>query len=118
MTSYEGERVYHLIIYAIIAAFISLVSAALLKDVQQRVARWLRQNGLENSALMNVIIFLDMVGAAIRVSVKVMTRSQRTEILMLDRTYPIHQIKDAQLRAALEQRGHAEQNVITLFSTA
>jgi hypothetical protein len=111
---------FDLIIYAVIAfgGLVSLVSVAMLKDVQQRVARWLRQNGLENSALMEAIVFLDKVGTAIRVRVKVVTRSQRTEILMLERTYSIHQVKDAQLRAALQQRGHAEQNVMTLFSTA
>jgi hypothetical protein len=112
---------YHLIIYAAIAAFsglVSLVSVSMLKDVHQRVARWLRQNGLENSALMDAIVLLDNVGTAIRGRVKVVTRSQRTEILMLERTYSIHQIKDPQLCAALEQRRHAEQNVMTLFSTA
>jgi hypothetical protein len=110
-----------LIIYAVIAAvggLVSLVSVAMLKDVHQRVARWLRQNNLETSALMEAIVLLDQVGTAIRGRVKVVTRSQRTDILTLERTYSIHQIKDAQLRVALEQRGHAEQNVMTLFSTA
>jgi hypothetical protein len=111
---------YHLIVIviAIFAALSALVLASLSKDVQQRVARWLRANGLANSALMDAVVLLDRVGAYIRVGVKVVTQSQRTEILMLERTYSIEQIKDAQLRAALAQRGHAEQNVMTLFNTA
>lgn len=109
---------YHLIIYAVIAAFGGLVSVTLQKDIQQRVARWLRQNGLANSALMDAIVFLERVGTAIRATVKVTTRSQRTELLMIERTYSINQIKDTQLRAELEQQRHAERNVMTLFSTA
>lgn len=109
---------YHLIIYAAIAALGALVSAALLKDVQQRVARWLRENGLANSALMDAVLFLDMVSTRIRAKVKIVTRSQRHEILMIERTYSIDQIEDARLRAALQQRGRAEQNVLSLFNTA
>jgi hypothetical protein len=109
---------YHLIIYAAIAAFGALVSAALQKDVQQRVARWLREHGLANSALMSAVLFLDMVSTRIRARVKIVTRSQREEILMIERTYSIEQIKDAQLRAALQQRGRAEQNVLSLFNAA
>jgi hypothetical protein len=108
----------HLIVYAAIAGLVSLFSVTLLKDVQQRVARWLRQNALEDSALMEAVVLLDSIGSAIRASVKVATRSQRTAILMIERTYSINQIKDAQLRAALRQRGHAEQNVLTLFNAA
>jgi len=112
---------YHLIIYIICAVFAALsvlFLVTLLKDVQRQVARWLRENGLANSALMDAVVFLDRVGTRIRASVKVVTRSRRTEILMLERTYSIEQIKDAQLRAALEQRGRAQQNVMTLFNTA
>jgi hypothetical protein len=107
---------YHLIVYAVIAAF-GLLSVTMQKDIQRRVARWLRQNGLAKSALMDAVVFLDMVGSAIRARVKVTTRSQHTELLTMEKTYSMDQIPDPQVRAALEQRGHAEQNVMTLFST-
>lgn len=108
---------FHLIIYAAIAGLVSLFSAALLRDVQQRVAAWLRQNGLKNSALMSAVVRLDSIGSAIRAGVKVVTRAQRTEVLMIERTYSINQIKDPELRAALQRTGHAEQDVITIFNT-
>jgi hypothetical protein len=107
---------YHLIIYAVVAAF-GLLSVTLQKDIQRRVARWLRQNGLAKSALMDAVVLLDRAGSAIRAKVKVTTRSQHTEILTMEKTYPISQVPDPQVRAALEQRGHAEQNVLALFST-
>lgn len=108
----------HLIVYAAAAAFGALLSASLMKDVQQRIARWLRENGLANSALMDAVVFLDKVGTRIRASVKVTTRSQRTEILRIEKTYSIDQIKDPGLRAALQQQGRAQQNVMSLIGTA
>ena len=109
---------HKLLIAAAVAAFGALVSLALRRAVQQRVARWLRENGLANSALMDAVLLLDMVGTRVRARVKVVTRSYRQEILMIERTYSIEQIKDAQLRAALQQRGQAEQNILSLFNTA
>ena len=111
----------HLIFYAAaaaVAALSGLASVTLLKDIQQRVARWLRQNGLKDSALMDAVVFLEKVGTAIRAKVKVTTQSQRTELLMIERTYSIDQITDPQLRAELEQHRHAQQNVMALFSAA
>src|ERR1700742_396473 len=106
------------LIIAAVIAFGALLSVTLLKDVQQRVARWLREHGLANSALMEAVVFLDKVGTTIRGRVKVTTRAQGTEVLALERTYSIDQIKDQNLRAELLQQEHAQQNVLSLFDTA
>ena len=105
---------FHLIIFAVLAAFGALLSATLMTDVQRRIARWLRDNGLADSALMDAIVLLDKIGSGIKVSIRVAT-TQRSEVLTLEKTYSIDQIKDAGLRAELEQRQHAERNVMSLI---
>lgn len=107
-----------LIVLGGLAALGALFAVTLSKDVQQRVAQWLREHGLANSALMDAVVYLEKVGSTIRASVRVMTRTQHTEILTLERTYSIDQIDDPAVRAALQQHDRAQQNVMTLFNAA
>jgi hypothetical protein len=108
----------HLIIYAIAAAIAAAIGASLSNDVKQRVASWLRQHGLAKSVLMDVVVLLDKVGSGIKARVRVTARNRTSEVLSIEKTYRYDQIKDPQLRAALNRGSHAEQNVLALVSTA
>jgi hypothetical protein len=108
----------HLVIYAIGAVIAAAIGASLSNDVRQRVARWLRQHGLAKSVLMDAVVLLDKADSGIRARVRVTARNRPSEVLSIEKTYRYDQITDPQLRAELNQRGHAEQNVLALVSTA
>jgi hypothetical protein len=65
---------------------------------------------------MDAVVYLDRVGSGVRGKVKVVTKTKRTEILVLVRTYAIEDIDDPTLRAALARHGQAYQNVMSLFN--
>jgi phosphoribosyl-dephospho-CoA transferase len=104
--------------YALAGIFGALLGASLMKDVHRRVAAWLRQHGLAESHLMHAVVLLDRAGTALRASVKVSARSVPAQTLALERSYPVAQITDPDVLAALKNRGHAELNVMRLFNTA
>ena len=108
-----------LIYYAIVgvaAGVAALIGATLMKDVQHRVARWLQEQHLEQSKLMEAVLLLDQVGSSIRVSVRVMVAGRPAQVLKVDKTYKVTDIKDQQTLAELRRRQHAEQNVLSLFT--
>jgi hypothetical protein len=113
--------VIHLIIYAIVGAAAgigALIGASLMRDVQHRVAHWLREHHLARTKLMDAVILLDEVGSVIRASVRVHVQDRSPEVLTIKRTYKVSDIESQELLAELKQRHHAEQNVMSLFTTA
>ena len=106
------------LIYLIAAALAVAFGASLSNGVRRRVASWLRQHGLAKSMLMDVVVVLDKVASGIKAKVRVTARNRPTEMLSIEKTYRYDQIKDPQLRAELQRRGHAEQDVLALVSTA
>lgn len=109
-----------LIYYAIAGAaagISALIGASLMRDVQHRVAHWLREHHLSKSKLMDAVILLDEVGSVIRASVRVLVQDRSPEVLTIKRTYKVSDVKSQQLLAELKQRQHAEQNVMSLFTT-
>jgi hypothetical protein len=109
----------HLVFYAIGAVgalVVGLIGASMMKDVQQRVARWLRAHGLQKSVLMSAIVKLDQVGVAIRASVQVMAREVPTETLRIEKSYSMSDVKDPALLAALKKSQHAELDAMSLFA--
>ena len=112
----------HLVIYYAIAGaavgIAALIGASLMRDVQHRVAHWLREHHLSKTKLMDAVVLLDEVGSTIRASVRVLAQDLSPEVLTIERTYKVSHIKSQQLLADLKQRQHAEQNVMSLFTTA
>lgn len=123
----------HLVVYALAALFGGaaatsvLIGAALRADIRAWVARWLRQHNLHKSRLLTAVVTLDRVAGSVKqmvkASIQVTTKQSptvaaRTETHHFVREYAIDQVTDPEVRAMLEQRGGARQDVLALFVTA
>ena len=109
----------HLLFYAvgaIAAGVAALIGTSMMKDAQHRVARWLRERGLNKSRLMEAVVMLAQVGVIIRASVHVRAVEQPAEIIRIERTYSMSDIQDMSLRAALRQSQRAELDIMSLFA--
>lgn len=104
-----------------------LIGAILSADIRAWVARWLREHNLSQSSLLSAVVTLDKVVGAVKQTVKasiqVTTKQSaavtaRTETHHFVREYGLDQVTDPQVRAMLEQRGRADQNVLALIATA
>jgi hypothetical protein len=108
----------HLLFIAIAAAVGAAIGVSLSTAVQRAVASWLRDSGLEKSMLMDAVVALERVGNRIRAKVRVSARNHDTKVISIEKTHSIDDITDPQVRAELESRGHAEQNVLALVRGA
>jgi hypothetical protein len=107
-----------LIILAIAAAVSAAIGLSLSSAIQRAVAGWLRDNGLEKSVLMDAVVALEKAGNRIKAKVRVRARNYGTKVISIEKTYSISDITDPQVRAELNRRGHAEQNVLALVRGA
>jgi hypothetical protein len=103
-----------------------LIGAALSADIRDWVARWLREHGLSQSMLLSAVVTLDRVVGSIKQTVKAsiqVTAKQsavtagRAETHHFVREYGFDQVTDPQVRALLENRGQAKQNVLKIIAT-
>ena len=123
----------HLVFFALAALFggativtSALIGAALSADIRDWVARWLREHNLSQSSLLTAVVTLDPVAgsvmqtvkASILVTAKPSAAAARTETHHFVREYGLDQVADPEVRAMLERRGSAKQNVLTLFAVA
>ncbi len=105
----------------------ALIGVALSADIRDWVARWLREHNLSQSSLLTAVVTLDRVAGSVmqtvKASIQVSARpsaavAARTETHHFVREYGLDQVTDPQVRAILERRGSARQNVLTLFTAA
>lgn len=99
----------------IAAAIAALVATTLIKDIRLALAEWLRSRGLQASALMNVLVRLDRVDSGVRASLKIRVRRRRKATVVLEQIYSMAQVKDASLRAELDQRGYIKYQILDLL---
>jgi hypothetical protein len=126
--------VIHLVFVALAAIFggatvatTVLIGVALSADIRAWVARWLREHNLHQSSLLSAVVILDRVAGSVKQTVKASLRvttkqsaavAARTETHRFVREYGFDQVTDPEVRAMLERRGHAKQNVLALVATA
>jgi hypothetical protein len=103
-----------LLIFAIAAAVGAAIGVSLSTAVQRAVAGWLRDNGLDKSVLMDAVVALEKVGNRIHAKARVKAKNYGTKVIAIEKTYSIDSITDPQVRAELERRGHAEQDILAL----
>jgi hypothetical protein len=108
----------HLIFLAVAAAVGAVIGVSLSTAVQRAVTGWLRDNGLAKSALMDAVVALEKVGNRVKAKVRVTARNHGTKVIAIEKTHSIDDITDPQVRAELERRGRAEQNVLALVRAA
>jgi hypothetical protein len=107
-----------LLIIAIAAAVGAAIGVSLSTAIQRAVATWLRENGLDKSVLMDAVVALERAGNRVKARVRVQARNHGTKVITMEKTHSIDDIADPQVRAELQRRGHAEQNVLALVRGA
>jgi len=122
--------VIHLVFYALAALLggaTVAIGAVLSADIRAWVGHWLREHNLSRSRLLSAVVTLDQVAGSVKQTVKasiqVTTKQSsavaaRTETHHFVREYGLDQVTDPEVRAMLEQRGSAKQNVLALVATA
>jgi hypothetical protein len=100
-----------LIIMGVLAAS---VAVAYWDNVREAVATWLRNKGLQKTALMDAWITLDLVVGRVRSRVFTKTRQHDTAQIS-EETVPLDQL-DEGMRAQLRQSGYAEKNIMSLLA--
>ncbi len=91
----------------------ALVAATVIfwDDIRDRVAEWLRNQGLSKSSLMDAWIKLDLFMGKVRCLIFGQTRQHGVQKFS-ETTYEMDQIQDADVRAELKRRGEAQRNVM------
>lgn len=97
-----------LIIGAIAAGF----AVAFWDDIRDKVAAWLRQKDLSNSALMDAWVKLDLIAGQIRCQIFGKTKQYGTEKIA-EATYSKDEIRDRDVISQLERIGHMERNIMS-----
>jgi hypothetical protein len=107
-------------IWYLVAAAVAAVGAALTvslwHDISDRVASWLRDQGLEKSSLMDAWVLLDKTVSGVRAKLRLVTRQHGSHEVVLERTYRLDQIDDPDVRALLASRSMAQFNVLDLVN--
>jgi hypothetical protein len=99
------------LVAGVIAAVIGAGAVVTFWDsVRNLITGWLRQRGLEKSALMEAVIQFDRLAVAIRRRVKVKTRSG-VEIISEERL-SIEQIDDPHLRTLVALHGQVDVDIL------
>jgi len=97
--------------WLVVAAVVAIAGAAattLSSTVRLRVSHWLREHGLNHSALMDAWILLDGTAGRIRGRLRLRTATYGTTVLTLERDFTWDEIDDPVLLAAVRSAGHAE----------
>jgi hypothetical protein len=108
-------------IFLLIGTVATLIRGAYLiskfwKDIREKVAGWLRNRGLQKSALMDAWIVLDNLVTTVRCTIFVKTQTTVTQKVS-ETTYSRDEIrqKDPDVYAELQKRGNLETNIMDLF---
>ncbi|MGD9971611.1 MAG: hypothetical protein AB7S77_00965 [Desulfatirhabdiaceae bacterium] len=107
-----------------IAAIGAIIAAAWLvsrfwDDIRDHVAAWLRQNNMQESMLMDVIVRFDQTVS--RVRSRIFAKTTKTgqqkvmEKILTDEEIAALQEKEPEIFARLKQYGAAEKNLLYLF---
>ncbi len=83
-------------------------------DIREKVAAWLRQQGLEKSVLMDAWIKLDNLIGFVRCRIFVKTKTKSEEIVS-EKQYAINEIDDPDVLEELQRRKYAERNIMSLI---
>lgn len=82
------------------------------RDIRDQVSDWLREQGLENSMLMDAWIELDNLIAAVRSRIFVKVKPLGETKRISETTYNLDEIDDPDLVAELEARGHLKKDIM------
>lgn len=108
------------VVWYLVAAAVSAVGAALAislwHDISDRIASWLRDQGLEKSSLMDAWVLLDNHISGVRAKLRLVTAQHGIHEVVLERTYRLDQIDDPEVRALLAARSMAQVNVLDLVN--
>ncbi len=85
-------------------------------EIRDTVAAWLRDQGLQNSALMDAWIVIDGLVTSVRRRIFVKTR-QTGEQKISETTHTLDEIRESypDVYAELEKRGYVKKNIMYLF---
>lgn len=98
------------VVVALVAAlFGAAVVVTFWGAVKDAVGAWLRERGLDKSALMSAVVVLDKLAVGIRRRVKV--RTAQGLYVVLDQELRIEDIDDPTIRAMVEQQ-HTEIDIL------
>lgn len=95
-----------------------LLEKKMTKDIKRDITAWLRERGLAASKLMDAVVLLDMVGSAVKLTLRLTAQAQPTETRRSTNDYTIDEVPDPEVRALLAARQHAAMNVMKLVATA
>jgi len=82
------------------------------RDIRDQVAAWLREQGWENSMLMDAWIQLDKLIGAVRSRIFVKVKPLGETKMISETTYNLDEIDDPDVIAELEVRGHLTQDIM------
>ena len=99
------------IVLALAAALIgTAVAVTFWGAVKDAVGKWLRELGLEKSALMSALVVLDKLAVGVRRQVKV--RTADGPYVIIDQEMRLEDIDDPKIRALAEQQPHTEIDIL------
>jgi hypothetical protein len=92
--------------------------AAFWNDIRESVRRWLHNNGLSDSILMDGWVFLEkLVNGMVRIRVWIIRGNRHTTPeVVTERTVSASELKDAQTVNQLNQTGSARTPLLTLMN--
>lgn len=103
---------------ALVAAIGAAIAVSLWNEVRDAIARWLRDHGLAESALMGGFIrFEKVMNQAVRMSATIRTRQYGQTMVITDRQVSPSEINDSEIRASLERNGHATVDLLTVLQS-
>ena len=96
----------------VVPVIMGFLIARFWKDIRDQVATWLREQGLENSMLMDAWIELDNLIAAVRSRIFVKVKPLGETKIISETTYHLDEIDDSDVVAELEARGHIIKDIM------
>lgn len=105
-------RILTLAVSIAIPVIMGFLIARFWRDIRDQVATWLRDQGLENSILMDAWIELDNLIAAVRSRIFVKVKPLGETQMISEMTYNLDEIDDPDVVAELEARGHLTKDIM------
>lgn len=96
------------------AAVGTLIVMQLWDDIRETVAKWLRQQGLEKSALMDAWVKLDSIAGTVRS--RIFAKTEKTgETIISETEYEMSEIDDEDVKKQLKERGYFDRDIMDLL---
>ena len=83
-------------------------------DIRDKVAAWLRRNGLQESILMDAWVKLDSLFTTVRCTIFVKTKTKGVQTVE-EKQLSISEIDDPDVLKELQTKGLSQRNIMTLM---